>query len=631
MTQESTGAIVLSPRLVATGDPAGEALENLNTDVLGDGAICYVSNGAGQGEWQLQKESTSAPNGTTVVAPIAGPGRWFLKLPPGAASGGLVPPFPYTDLEQTGPNLEITEPSGWPVTGQPNDVNVTMSYDEATRTFSLTHLNDYAIWSEGARFVKTASESAVWANTSGSHYMYFDQNGDLQTTQLLSVWLDVIGGRGCPVAELTWNATAGGVVALFDERHGFMPGQTHKWAHEALGAKWVRGGALTGFTLGMGDAEADSQLSAESVIFRDEDLRFTVEPGSPQAQAFSPLTCRTIFKIGTEWTYKDPDAYPVLQGGATYLGGAVAAGRLRYNDVSGGTGLLSEVDDGAYVLSHIGVTGEASGFSPDGGSTNWRLFAVVGQAQYANLNAARAGATQELNQLNLEDLPVPEIVWLGTVIYQTQSSYTNSTLSRVVPSADPLGNLVDYVDWRTESVAGPGGSGGSAGGGAQTFELGSASGNQFMSNNTPFGRLYAMAVVPASSFVLTDLTFLVAQNIAGGTGGVGCYNSAGVRLAYSPLQAFVLGLNTIELINGGPVALTGGALYYFCLESNINSCGPMSIQGSSPYNPPVGPNVPPMAFSVPNSRSVDPSGFPANVSGFFGQLGDARKYWLLGN
>lgn len=88
MSQDSTGSIILPSRQVATGDPAGDSLENLNTNVLGDGAICYVESGAGQGEWQLQKASTDTPDGTTIVAPTAGPGRWFIKSFPGP----VVPP-----------------------------------------------------------------------------------------------------------------------------------------------------------------------------------------------------------------------------------------------------------------------------------------------------------------------------------------------------------------------------------------------------------------------------------------------------------------------------------------------------------------------------------------------------------
>jgi hypothetical protein len=84
---ESLGAILLSPRLVATGDPAGAALENINTEFLGDGALCYVSTGA-LGQWQLQKDSVAVPDGVTIVEPIAGPGRWFLKT--GGGGGGAV-------------------------------------------------------------------------------------------------------------------------------------------------------------------------------------------------------------------------------------------------------------------------------------------------------------------------------------------------------------------------------------------------------------------------------------------------------------------------------------------------------------------------------------------------------------
>lgn len=88
MSQEFTTAIILSPVLVPAGDPAGRALENFNTNVLANGSLCYVETGIGQGEWQLQKEATDAPDGTTIVQPISGPGRWFLKILPGVNGGG---------------------------------------------------------------------------------------------------------------------------------------------------------------------------------------------------------------------------------------------------------------------------------------------------------------------------------------------------------------------------------------------------------------------------------------------------------------------------------------------------------------------------------------------------------------
>lgn len=190
-----------------------------------------------------------------------------------------------------------------------------------------------------------------------------------------------------------------------------------------------------------------------------------------------------------------------------------------------------------------------------------------------------------------------------------------------------VGAGVTATDSGTETVVTIPGSG--SNNGVQTFHVADATGNEFMTGNV-LGRLYAIAVVPVVTATITQMSFLVAQNNAGGTVGVGVYDQLGNRLAYSSLQAASLGGNTIVLNNGGPVVVVGGALYYFCIEANINAMAPISVQGASVYNPPGG--QPPLAFFVPNSRAVDPSGFPPSIAAFFGQIGgDARKYWLLGN
>lgn len=74
---------ILGSVSVATGSPDNDALENYDTFVLDDGAICYVSTGAGSGAWQLEKTSSTPPDGITVVAPITGPGRWVKRAVPG--------------------------------------------------------------------------------------------------------------------------------------------------------------------------------------------------------------------------------------------------------------------------------------------------------------------------------------------------------------------------------------------------------------------------------------------------------------------------------------------------------------------------------------------------------------------
>jgi len=61
-------------------------LQNIITDPLPNGAICYVN--AKRACYVLNKHSTASANGADVYAPIAGPGRWYLLT----ASAGELPP-----------------------------------------------------------------------------------------------------------------------------------------------------------------------------------------------------------------------------------------------------------------------------------------------------------------------------------------------------------------------------------------------------------------------------------------------------------------------------------------------------------------------------------------------------------
>ncbi len=82
MTDRSSVALrTLGSRLTLTG--ARNSLEGINTTTLDDGARCYVSET--HAEWQLHQDSAAAPDGTTIIAPATGPGRWFLD----ASSTGL--------------------------------------------------------------------------------------------------------------------------------------------------------------------------------------------------------------------------------------------------------------------------------------------------------------------------------------------------------------------------------------------------------------------------------------------------------------------------------------------------------------------------------------------------------------
>ena len=168
-------------------------------------------------------------------------------------------------------------------------------------------------------------------------------------------------------------------------------------------------------------------------------------------------------------------------------------------------------------------------------------------------------------------------------------------------------------------------------GALQTWPIATARSNQTMSGNFPGGRAYAIAAVASEDTTINSIEFFCAQNPGGGTYGVAIYNSSYVRLAFESNKTASLGINVSQLTNdtGTPVSVTlnAGSAYYLVLESNINS---MSNVARQTYNPPVSATVPPISFFIPNSRSIDPTGLPANISAYFGQVGSgALNYWLL--
>lgn len=93
MTDTSSVALrVLGPRAVLLGGGA-DSLNGINTTTLPDGSLCYVT--APHKRFGLHRESVLTPDGTTIIEPLVGPGRWIIEN----AGGSITIPFPVADID----------------------------------------------------------------------------------------------------------------------------------------------------------------------------------------------------------------------------------------------------------------------------------------------------------------------------------------------------------------------------------------------------------------------------------------------------------------------------------------------------------------------------------------------------
>jgi len=118
--QDSSVAVrVLGPRATVLGTGNGDALQNIGTAELPDGASCYVTDIRVNYRWN--PASVAAPSGTDVVAPFGDtskPGRWFSEQSSGSPAGAFHVMLNFADTEVDGPRIPVTV-NEWAV--QPDD------------------------------------------------------------------------------------------------------------------------------------------------------------------------------------------------------------------------------------------------------------------------------------------------------------------------------------------------------------------------------------------------------------------------------------------------------------------------------------------------------------------------------
>jgi hypothetical protein len=290
----------------------------------------------------------------------------------------------------------------------------------------------YVVYSGGNRFVKEAAMTTTIAASEGLHYIYFDTDGTLKSTQTFST--DLIT-KYAIVTIIYWDNSNNVALWRAEERHGMvMDGSTHLTLHNALGSVWGNGLALNNLLVdGNGSLNTHAQIGVDNGSIYDEDVQFTITDGSPQD--ISPIgQIPVYYRTGASpgvWRKKTATNYPVIHSGSV---GGYGGTRLAWNQLNAGTWQLTEATDTNYVLAHIFATTNIT--EP--------IVSICGQGVYNSAVSARSNAATEINNLVLSGLPGSEFRPIATLIFQTATAYVNTPKARIVSYA--VG--VSYVDWR---------------------------------------------------------------------------------------------------------------------------------------------------------------------------------------
>lgn len=316
----------------------------------------------------------------------------------------------------------IKEPTGFPVAA--DNTTSTLSFVNGTRTFSITPVGaSFDVYVTAALYTKTA-ESIVISATEGFHYIYYNTSGVLSETTTFTT--DLITSFAF-IAVIYWDNTNAKALFIGDERHAMtMDGATHLYLHNTLKTVYNSGFTLNSIALGDGTLSTDVQFGVDAGSFNDEDINFSF--GAISAPANIPI----FYKEGATpvWRAKTADAFPLLQSGAAGYTGA--AGRIAYNQNNAGTWQLTEVIESGYMNIHYYIINDST----------QKIIGVMGDNYYTTRQ--KASDLQEEEIARITSLPLTEYILIGSVIYQTNSTYTNTPKAKIVKNYAQN----SYTDWR---------------------------------------------------------------------------------------------------------------------------------------------------------------------------------------
>lgn len=226
--------------------------------------------------------------------------------------------------------IEVHEVTSEP-TGFVDRTDSDITFDDLTRTFSITTVSGYEYYIHGAKYTIATDKSIVVPNVDGSYFFFLDS---LETLSYVTVFNTDLLRDYVFIASVNWSTTQSKILGLAEERHGItMDWATHSYLHTYVGAR-IRSTdfAIGHFVLsGNGSDDAQCQASIGNGTLTDEDINSVIThsatPTLPFEQILSPTAELPIMhKIGSDTWYLDDATTDLVK---------VGTSRIQYNLFSG--------------------------------------------------------------------------------------------------------------------------------------------------------------------------------------------------------------------------------------------------------------------------------------------------------
>lgn len=315
-------------------------------------------------------------------------------------------PLSNAEIDQNFVNLNTAIIQSGDVTGFVSRTTSTLTFDDTTRTLSLTPTGaNFTIYHRGRAVLIDSAKTLIIANSSGSHWIHWDYSQN----KLVDLGNSPNFRDNLLVAYIYWDASSSTSVIFADERHSVSRDMNwHHYQHTTNGAIWRSGGDAT-YTINNPN-NVNIGLSSPIVLV-DEDLEHTISHFAiPLNQYEQILNVSGNFPI----LYLSGATYK--QAAASTLPWYPSTTRAYYNpiDVSGNGSLAVAPTNDTFMVYWLVATND----------TRFPIKLVMGRNMWDTYSEA------ETENFDSYGLPMPEIAPMYKFILKTSNTYTQN-LARV--------------------------------------------------------------------------------------------------------------------------------------------------------------------------------------------------------